>query len=72
MRKYTRYVVVGGKKLTEHGYSTQLGNQNALNYAIECADHHSMNGRVFGENNDGSRELIYANNNRNSQENQTK
>lgn len=62
MNKYTRYVVVGSKKVTEHGYSTQLGNQNALNYAINCADHHSMIGRVFGENNDGSRELIYTSN----------
>ena len=60
MSKYARYVVVGSKKLVEHGYSAQIG-ANALNYAIQCADHHSMHGSVYGEDTKGNRELIYAN-----------
>lgn len=60
MKKFERYVVVGTKRLGEHGYSTRLGDQKALNYAIECADHFTMSGRVFGESSDGSRELIYT------------
>ena len=65
MSKYARYVVVGSKKLVEHGYSTQIGRE-ALNYAIQCADHHSMQGNVYGETTSGERELVYSNK-RNSQ-----
>jgi hypothetical protein len=58
--QYKRYVVVGSKKLGEHGYSTALGTSQALDYAIQCADHHSMYGRVFGETSEGYRELVYT------------
>lgn len=58
MNKYERYVVVGSRKLTEHGYSTKV--HNALQYAIDCADHYTMKGRVFGESSDGSRTLVYT------------
>lgn len=60
MDKYIRYVVVGSKKLTEHAYSSLLGSEKALSFATDCADHHSMNGRVFGESINGDREIVYV------------
>lgn len=60
MNKYVKYVAVGQDKGIEHPYSTKLGNVNALNTAINCADHPSMRGQVFGEKEDGSRELVYS------------
>lgn len=59
MNKFTRYVVVGSRKPIEHGYSTQLGSSKALEYAVDCANHPTMEGRVFGEAANGSRELVY-------------
>jgi hypothetical protein len=58
MKRYKRYVVVGAKRLSEHSYSTEIGRES-VNFAISCADHPSMKGRVFGESFDGSRELVY-------------
>ena len=59
MSKYVRYVVVGSKKLVEHAYSTQLGGGKALQYALDCANHFTMKGNVYGESANGSRELVY-------------
>lgn len=60
MKKFSRYVVVGSRRHVEHGYSTQLGASVALSYATDCADHPVMKGRVFGESDDGSRQLVYT------------
>ena len=60
MRNYRRYVVVNERKKIEHSYSTDLGNDNAFIYASECADHRTMNGRVFGEDSTGARQVVYT------------
>lgn len=60
MNKYVKYVAVGQEKGVEHAYSTKIGHMKALNTAINCADHPSMKGQVFGELEDGSRVLVYS------------
>jgi hypothetical protein len=57
---FKRYVVVGSRRLVEHAYSTELGNVKALDYAIDCADHESMRGKVYGETEDRSRTEVYC------------
>ncbi len=64
MSKYKRYVVVGSKKLIEHSYDASLNNSYV--YAVDCANHPTMQGRVFGEGFDGSRALLYTFKNPNS------
>ena len=61
MTEFARYVVEGTKRLNRHGYSTELGDRRALCYAKECANHHSMQGMVFGEDSQGNRELVFTN-----------
>ncbi len=60
MSKFTRYIVVGSRKLIEHGYSTMLGDDKARRYAVDCANHYTMQGSVYGETRDGSRQLVYT------------
>jgi len=59
MIKHVRYIVQGSKRLKEHTYSTLFWGKKALDYAISCAEHPSMYGRVYGQKLDGSTELVY-------------
>lgn len=61
MKKYVRYIVEGSKKLQEHSYSAEINHREALNYAIQCADHKSMAGKVYGLTTNGEKHLIYSN-----------
>lgn len=56
---YSRYVVEAGNGRFVHSYSTQLGNQKALDFAITCADHFSTRGKVYGEDSSRNKTLLY-------------
>jgi len=68
MNKYERYVVVGSRRLVEHSYNLAIGSREALRYAVDCADHFTMQGRVFGEDRTGARTLVYVSTKGNSKE----
>ena len=57
--KAIRYEVTGTKKLETHSYSPELGDE-ALQFAIDCADHPSMEGEVYAVCEDESRERVYS------------